>query len=85
VSGNRPEIVSLLRLTAVMTILCIIVVLAAARFKGIPLIGVLPGDFEINLPGINLYLPLATSALFALIMTLIAVLVHDSTNHHDQS
>lgn len=42
------------------------------RFRGLPLIGELPGDFEFDLPGGSIYLPLATSILLGLVLTFVA-------------
>ena len=82
-SENRKEFMLLFRLAAVLTVLSILTLLAAARFQEIPLIGKLPGDFEIDLPGISLYLPVATSILIALVISAIAFFFHDSSNNND--
>ena len=82
-SGNRKELVSLFRLAAVMTILCILTVIAATRIQQIPFIGNLPGDFEVDLPGVSLYLPVARSILVAFSLSVIAFFFHDSSNNDD--
>ncbi len=82
-AGNKNEIHSLFRIAAVMTILCIAVVIAATRFQRIPFIGKLPGDFELVYPGVSVYLPVTTSIVIALIMAVIAYVIHDSSNNND--
>ncbi|MBE0644645.1 MAG: DUF2905 domain-containing protein [Bacteroidetes bacterium] len=61
-----------LRLLAAMLVLSVAILWMSMFFHGLPLIGELPGDFEIDLPMGTMYLPLATSVLLGLLLTLIA-------------
>jgi hypothetical protein len=81
VAGRKRELISIVRIVSVMTIFCVVIVIAATRFRRIPLIGALPGDFELDLPGLSLYLPITTSVLFAAVITVIAYFIQDSSNN----
>ena len=69
------EQLAFLRLVVILFILVLAVVLAMVYFPDIPLIGMLPGDFEIDLPGATLFLPITSSIILSAILTLIAYLV----------
>ncbi len=60
------------RLIAALLLLSVLLLWVAMYFHGIPLIGELPGDFEIDIPGGSLYVPLATSVLLSLLLTFVA-------------
>lgn len=64
------------RLLVILFILVLAVVLAMVFLPSIPVIGTLPGDMEIDLPGATLYLPLTTSIVISAVLTLIAFFVH---------
>ncbi|MDX9757829.1 MAG: DUF2905 family protein [Bacteroidota bacterium] len=64
-----------LRLIAVLLVLCMALLLMAQHFHGIPLIGQLPGDFEIELPRGTVFIPVSTTLLFGLLLTLIALAI----------
>ena len=65
-----------LRLLVVLLLLTIGLVAAMLLLDHIPLIGALPGDMEIDFPGISLYLPVTSTLLLSALLTLIAVVVH---------
>lgn len=69
------EQLAFLRLVVILVILVLAVVLAMVYLPAIPLIGMLPGDFEIDLPGVTLFLPITTSIILSAVLTLIAFLV----------
>lgn len=69
------EQLAFLRLVVILFILVLAVVLAMVYLPAIPLVGMLPGDIEIDLPGATLFLPFTTSLLLGAILTLIAYLV----------
>jgi len=73
----------LLRLFAALLFIALVLIFVAARFRGLPFIGVLPGDFEINVPGFSLYIPLATSTFFALLLTVVAFIVNELSNKEE--
>ena len=60
------------RLVAALLVVSLLLLWVSLYFHGIPLIGELPGDFEVDVPGGSIYIPLTTSVLFGLILTLIA-------------
>lgn len=80
-AAGKREWISIVRIVLVMSLFCAIVIVAASRFRRIPFIGALPGDFELTLPGLNLYLPITTSIIFAAVITAIAYFILDSSNN----
>ncbi|MBN1447530.1 MAG: DUF2905 domain-containing protein [Bacteroidetes bacterium] len=70
------EQIAFLRLLIVLIILVLATILAMVFLPGIPLLGSLPGDLEVDLPGVSLYLPITTSILLGALLTLIAFFVH---------
>lgn len=69
------EQLAFFRLVVILFILVLAVVLAMVYLPAIPLIGMLPGDIEIELPGVTLFLPFTTSLLLSAILTLLAYIV----------
>jgi ABC-type amino acid transport system permease subunit len=63
------------RLIAAMLVIGMLLLWLSLRFNGLPLIGELPGDIEFDLPGGAIYLPLATSILLGLLLTLVALAI----------
>lgn len=63
------------KLLIVIGVILIIIGLIIHNFKGIPLIGRLPGDFHIKRDNFSFYLPLASSILLSLVITLIIYLI----------
>ncbi|MFA6233685.1 MAG: DUF2905 family protein [Bacteroidota bacterium] len=61
-----------IRLVAALLIVCMLLLWLSLRYHGLPLIGQLPGDIELDLPAGSVYLPLATSAILGLLLTLVA-------------
>ncbi len=78
---KKHELISLLRIAAVMTIFSALLILSGVVFKHIPFIGMLPGDIELNLQTVSLYLPITTCVLFAAIITVIAYFLQDVSNN----
>ena len=64
-----------LRLIAVLLVLCMVMLWLAQHFHGIPFIGQLPGDIEIDLPRGSVFLPVSTTLLFGLLLTLLALAI----------
>ena len=68
-----------LRLLAVLLVMATLLFWLVAFFDGIPLVGMLPGDIEVDIPTGMAYLPVTTSILTALLLTVIAVLLQKLT------
>ena len=68
-----------LRLLAVLLVMATLLFWLVAFFNGIPLVGMLPGDIEVDIPTGMAYLPVTTSILTALLLTVIAVLLQKLT------
>lgn len=66
------DFVTPLRLLATLLILFVLLLWLAQYFQGLPLIGSFPGDIEIDLPRGSVYLPITTSVIFGLLLTVIA-------------
>ncbi len=66
--------VHFVRLVFVLSLLAAALTAGFLFFGGIPLLGKLPGDMWIPLGGSSLYIPLSSSFLVSLVLTLIAVL-----------
>ncbi|GEM_PF-2332072 len=69
------EQLAFLRLVVILFILVLAVVLAMVYLPTIPLVGALPGDVEVDLPGVSLYLPFTTSIILSAVLTLIAYFI----------
>ncbi|MCB2204408.1 DUF2905 domain-containing protein [bacterium] len=65
-----------LRLLLVLLVLSVAVVAGMLFLQHIPLIGMLPGDMEFDFPGISIYIPITTTILLSVLLTLVAYLVH---------
>ena len=70
-----------LRLLLVLGILALLMVAAKVYLGGIPVLGTLPGDIELDYPGGYLYLPIMSSIAVALFVTLLAAVLNTSTNN----
>lgn len=66
------DFVTPLRLLATLLILFVLLLWLAQYFQGFPMIGSLPGDIEVDLPRGSVYLPITTSVIFGLLLTVIA-------------
>jgi hypothetical protein len=66
------DFVTPLRLLATLLILFVLLLWLVQYFQGLPLIGSFPGDIEIDLPRGSVYLPITTSVIFGLLLTVIA-------------
>lgn len=64
--------VTLLRLIAVLLALSMLLLWLTTHSTALPFIGVLPGDFDLDLRGGTLYIPITTSVLLGILLTLIA-------------
>lgn len=76
------ERATLLRLLSALLLFSLLLIWVSLRFNGIPLVGVLPGDFELSLSEGFLYLPVTTSVLLSAILTSIAYLVITRRRNH---
>ncbi len=63
---------TLFRLFAVLLALSMLLLWLSVHVGGLPLIGVLPGDFDLDVRGGSLYLPITTSVLLGILLTLVA-------------
>lgn len=66
------DFVTPLRLLATLLILCMLFIWLAQYFHGFPLIGSLPGDIEVDLPRGSVYMPITTSVILGLLLTVVA-------------
>jgi hypothetical protein len=81
--GSMNDSRSFVRLLLGLGILALLLVAANVYLGSIPVLGNLPGDFELDYPGGFIYLPFATSVCVALLVTLLAsVLTTSSKNDH---
>lgn len=64
-----------LRLLVVLLLLALGIMLAMVYLPSIPIIGELPGDIEVDLPGLSLYVPFTTSLLLSILLILIVSLI----------
>ena len=69
------DVVTPLRLLAVLLVLTTLLFWLTAFVDGIPLVGMLPGDLEVELPTGMAYLPITSSVLAAVLLTLIAAAI----------
>ncbi|MBR9978771.1 MAG: DUF2905 domain-containing protein [Bacteroidetes bacterium] len=76
------ERATLLRLLSALLLFSLLLIWVSLRYNGIPLVGVLPGDFELSIPGGSLYLPVTTSVLLSAILTFIAYLIITRSRNH---
>ena len=67
--------VTLYRLLLVLGILALLIVASNIYLGGIPVLGKLPGDIELDYPGGFLYLPIMTSFLLAALIIALALAV----------
>ena len=65
-----------LRLLLVLLVMSLALVASILFLEHIPLIGKLPGDLEIDFPGVSLYVPITTTVLLGILLTFITFFVH---------
>jgi uncharacterized BrkB/YihY/UPF0761 family membrane protein len=65
-----------LRLLLVLLVLTLALVAAMLFLQHIPLIGALPGDIEVDFPGVSLYVPITTTVLLSMVLTFVVFFLH---------
>lgn len=73
------DLLTPLRLLAALLVLVTLPFWLTAFVDGIPLVGALPGDIEVELPTGMVYLPITTSLLAALLLTAVATAIQKLT------
>ncbi|PLX32611.1 MAG: DUF2905 domain-containing protein [Ignavibacteria bacterium] len=64
-----------LRLLVVLLLFALGIMLAMVYLPSIPIVGDLPGDVEVDLPGLSLYVPFTTSLLLSILLTIVVYLI----------